>query len=275
MKINILYIFIIFFYITSSCAGFNPREYDPRLSIKSNKSKLSLEKMKDISWLLKRVKDVNNFIKENPLDRDARVVRIYLLQLLTFYTPNPAYKLRYLEIGMKYLKDDLKYFPDEKGIKFTIISFFSQTFLFKGRVYFLNKARYISEGLEKLIKNDLGCCNGYAVFFLGRYYFKLPSFPISIGNVNKSKQYLEIALKHNPHLITVYLALADTLYGMGKKHEALSLLEKAKKITPITWFELVEYDIYYKGIDIQENWMKDDSWDKIKDVFKEVQHSEE
>jgi tetratricopeptide (TPR) repeat protein len=71
----------------------------------------------------------------------------------------------------------------------------------------------------------------------GRLYFKLPGFPLSIGDVRKSEEYLEKALELAPGFAINHLFLAETKYYLGKKEEAFALLDEIPRVKPTTYWE--------------------------------------
>lgn len=71
----------------------------------------------------------------------------------------------------------------------------------------------------------------------GRLYFKLPGFPLSIGDPKKSEGYLEKAKEFAPGFATIYLFLAETKYFLGKKEEAFSLLDEIPRVKPSSYWE--------------------------------------
>jgi len=71
----------------------------------------------------------------------------------------------------------------------------------------------------------------------GRLYFKLPGFPLSIGDIKKSEEYLEKALKLAPGFAINHLFLAETKYSLGKKEEAFALLDEIPRVKPTTYWE--------------------------------------
>jgi len=74
-------------------------------------------------------------------------------------------------------------------------------------------------------------------WFTGRVYFKLPGFPLSIGDPEKAEQYLEEAVKRSPGFAAPYLFLAETKLFLGKKEEGYKLLDQIPKVKPATYFE--------------------------------------
>jgi tetratricopeptide (TPR) repeat protein len=78
---------------------------------------------------------------------------------------------------------------------------------------------------------------------LGRIYSEAPAWPLSVGDIFKSRQHLELAVKIAPENSTNHLFLAETLMHLGKKKEALAELDKVFKSTKhATWPLGVEQD---------------------------------
>jgi tetratricopeptide (TPR) repeat protein len=81
--------------------------------------------------------------------------------------------------------------------------------------------------LLESIKLDPLALNGSAYTSLGSLYYKVPMWPISFGDKDKAREYLEKALAINPNGIDPNYFYADYLYERGQYAEALKYFEKA------------------------------------------------
>jgi len=247
-------------------SDFDPLKYDPRKSIKDPNSELSVERLKNKLWLFNTIKKSNKYLKTHPKDLEGYIVRNFLIFFLTTIEKNKADQYKYFEVGIKYCKDGLKYFPGNRFMKMMYVSFTTQKYLYIGAHYVLHNAEIIAKSLKQIVKEEPGCCFGRAAFFLGRMYYKLPRFPVSIGNLAKSKKYLNIAIKNNPALLAAYLSLADSEYNAGNIKSALNILKKAKKIKPKIWLDYYNNKYYQPGINVMYNGIKNNTWNG-KDIF--------
>ena len=83
------------------------------------------------------------------------------------------------------------------------------------------------ELLLESIKLDPLALNGSAYTSLGSLYYKVPMWPISFGNKEKAREYLEKALTINPNGIDPNYFYADYLYERGQYADAVKYFEKA------------------------------------------------
>lgn len=82
------------------------------------------------------------------------------------------------------------------------------------------------ETMMKIIEIDTE--HGGAYHLLGVLYRKAPGWPLSLGDINKSLKYAEMALKYKPESTLVVLDYGKTLEAMGKKEEARKQYEKVQ-----------------------------------------------
>lgn len=90
----------------------------------------------------------------------------------------------------------------------------------------------INEARELLVKSidfDPKAMQASAFITLGNLYFRLPGWPISYGNDEVARQYLEAAAKLYPDALDANYFLGDFWLHEGDYDKALAYLEKADK----------------------------------------------
>ncbi len=267
-KVLELFFILIFFqsgFVYSSISDL--AMYDPLEDRDSPRTILNLSKLSNKEWLLKTIKELNQFLKYNPENHRAYTIRGLYVYFLTTLETNKSKQYEYLRLGQEYCKEALRKFPHSAFIQMTYISFTAQIYLLQGIPHVLKNAEQIARAMHALIEKDPGCCYGRAAFFLGRLYYKLPGFPISRGSLEKSKKYLEMAIRHNPDLLAAYISLADTEYALGNKKKALQILEEAVELKPKIWLDYYNFIYFYPGIEIMKKAMSEDQWTMDDDIF--------
>ena len=80
--------------------------------------------------------------------------------------------------------------------------------------------------LESIALNP-NALHGSAYTSLGSLYYKVPVWPISFGDKDKAKEYLEKSLEMNPKGIDSNYFYADFLYEQGRYGRAVEYFERA------------------------------------------------
>ncbi len=93
----------------------------------------------------------------------------------------------------------------------------------------LSKLARARELLVKSIAINPKAMEGSAYVTLGNLYYRLPGWPISYGNDNLARQYLEAALRLFPEGLDTNYFYGDFLMGQGECRQAIPYLEKADK----------------------------------------------
>lgn len=81
--------------------------------------------------------------------------------------------------------------------------------------------------LLESISIDSQALDGSAYTSLGSLYYKVPVWPISFGNKEKAREYLEKGLSINPNGIDANYFYADYLMEIGNYEKAVKYFEKA------------------------------------------------
>ncbi len=85
------------------------------------------------------------------------------------------------------------------------------------------------ELLEKSIDLDPKAMEGTAFITLGNLYYRLPGWPISFGDDDQARQYLEMAVRLYPNAVDANYFLGDYWLGEDNFDKALIYLEHAEK----------------------------------------------
>lgn len=93
-----------------------------------------------------------------------------------------------------------------------------------GALDMVEKSRQLLEKAEKINPDTL---NGSVYTSLGSLYYQVPGWPLSFGDSDKAKEYLQKALAINPKGIDPNYFYGDFLYQDGKEDEALAALNRA------------------------------------------------
>jgi tetratricopeptide (TPR) repeat protein len=95
-----------------------------------------------------------------------------------------------------------------------------------GALVKVEKARQL---LRQAIDIDPRAMEGSAYIALGNLYYRLPGWPISYGDDELARRYLESALRLFPDAIDANYFYGDFLLQQGEYDKALPYLEKAEK----------------------------------------------
>lgn len=82
----------------------------------------------------------------------------------------------------------------------------------------------IREALEKVLQIDPAYQNGSADRALGRWYYKVPG--LFGGSKTKSEEHLRKSLTYDPQSNASHFFLAETLFELGRKADAIAELQK-------------------------------------------------
>jgi tetratricopeptide (TPR) repeat protein len=93
----------------------------------------------------------------------------------------------------------------------------------------LRKVERARELLVKSIGLNPTAMDGSAYLTLGNLYHRVPGWPLSYGNDDLARRYLETALKLFPEALDTNYFYADFLMSHGEFRQALPYLEKADK----------------------------------------------
>jgi tetratricopeptide (TPR) repeat protein len=96
----------------------------------------------------------------------------------------------------------------------------------------LNSLRKVERARDLLIKaiaTNPRAMEGSAYITLGNLYYRLPGWPISYGDEDLGRQYLEAALKLFPDALDANYFYGDFLLNQGEFKQALPYLEKADR----------------------------------------------
>lgn len=102
----------------------------------------------------------------------------------------------------------------------------------KGGLGALSAVKEAQELLLKAMEIDSGALDGSAFTSLGSLYYQVPGWPISFGDDDKAREYLEKALAINPNGIDPNFFYGDFLMEQGEYAKAAQFLNKALNAPP-------------------------------------------
>jgi tetratricopeptide (TPR) repeat protein len=94
----------------------------------------------------------------------------------------------------------------------------------------LNALKLVGQSKTLLLESislNPNALHGSAYTSLGSLYYKVPAWPISFGDKDKAKEYLEKSLEMNPKGIDSNYFYADFLYEQGRYGRAVEYFERA------------------------------------------------
>ncbi len=263
MKKIIVFLFI--FIVTTPLYSFNYKEYDLTLPV-TVKIKPTLNDLENPAYIKNVIKQLNLEIKKNPYNYKLHQLRNMYSYLLWDSSPEPTKEI-ISRVGLEYALDTIRHFPNRpdgylwKGIFLGIYG------LSVGVLNVVGSAPQMKRALLKSYKMDKKYFYSHAAFVLGRMYFKLPSFPISFGDVNKAEKYIREALSLNDHYVLPYVFLAEVLVYKEKKKEAMDTLNKIPKVKSETWYQKVIKVWTVRELDSIKRHLFSPDWNRYKYDF--------
>jgi len=131
---------------------------------------------------------------------------------------------------IKIIKNELKTRPDSKYLNYSISLAYGRYATLIGVFTAARKgmAGKIKKHTLKLYELDKHFEHCFAPMMMGRIHFKTPKIPLILNwpSNNKSKKYLEEALKNCNDYYYIHFFLADTLYKLGYKDRAIKYYKK-------------------------------------------------
>ncbi|MDY6841236.1 MAG: tetratricopeptide repeat protein [Pseudomonadota bacterium] len=96
----------------------------------------------------------------------------------------------------------------------------------KGGLGALGLVKDARKSLEAALAIDAQALNGSAYTSLGSLYYQVPGWPLSFGDDDKARQYLQKALAINPDGLDANFFFGDFLLDQGEPERARSYLQK-------------------------------------------------
>ncbi len=228
-------IFLLFFIGVINLYAFNPEMYDLNRPL-SKKINVDLKKIEDPIYVAGIIKKLNDEIAKSPED-----ARLYFLRNMYFYILwdiSPISKKAAIsKIALKYAVKTSQLFPESPD-GWTFRAIFLGTYgISKGVLNALSVARDMRIYALKAYKIDKSYFYAQPPQLLGRLYFKLPSFPVSFGDLDKARKYLYEAYKLAPGYAHVYMYIAELEASVGNIKKAEEFLDKLPGIKVHTYFE--------------------------------------
>jgi tetratricopeptide (TPR) repeat protein len=92
----------------------------------------------------------------------------------------------------------------------------------------LGKVRQARDLIERAISIEPLAMQGSGYVMLGNLYYRLPGWPLSFGDDDRARRYLETALKYFPDTLDTNYFYGEFLLEQGDFTRALTYLEKAE-----------------------------------------------
>ncbi len=228
-------VILIVFLFAVNLYSFNPAEYDLNRPI-GTKLKVQLDKIEDPIYVMGIIKRINEAISQHPDE-----AKLYYLRNLYFYIlwdiSAVSKKADIAKIALKAAEQTSKKFPNSPdGWTYEAI-FLGVYGLSKGVLNALSVAKDMRIFALKAYKIDKSYFYAMPPQLLGRLYFKLPSFPVSFGDLGKARKYLYEAYKLAPGYAHIYMYIAELEASFGNINKAEDFLNMLPKIHVKTWFE--------------------------------------
>ncbi|KEF30058.1 MAG: hypothetical protein EP339_09465 [Gammaproteobacteria bacterium] len=100
----------------------------------------------------------------------------------------------------------------------------------KGGLGALGLVKQARKSLEKAVEIDPNALDGSALTSLGSLYYQVPGWPLSFGDDDKAKKYLQRALTLNPEGIDANFFFGDYLLEQGENDRAKVYLSKVLEV---------------------------------------------
>ncbi len=201
---------------------------------------VNIDRLEDPVYVSHILKRLTNEISRDPYNKLLRFIRFQYSLVMWDILPFES-KGDFAKIAIGWADDDLKFFPEEPigwGMKSIFMGAYSLS------IGTLNALQFALQGkqlMEKayLLSNPHTITRAFASGILGRMYFKLPPFPVSFGDVNKSEVYLKEAVAIDPNNIYFNIFLAELLSYTGRIDEALHIIDGLPSLKVTRWYHLI------------------------------------
>lgn len=163
-------------------------------------------------------------------------------------TPDKDTKLRIVAAGARAAErlEALRPGSDEGLVwRSTMLSLEALT---KGVLNALNVVPELHDLLAEGVKRDIRYFYGFPLWSLGRFYYKMPGFPVSKGDIKRSEVLLEKAHAREKKFNLIALFLAETKAALGKMDEFRALVDSIEGYGYDSYFaKYAWWPIIYEG----------------------------
>ena len=233
----LLLFFAIGIFVPSAIFSFNYKYYDPE-NLVSKPFLPTLKQIEDPSFDRKIIKILSEQIKNNPNNLDLHRIRLDYTYFLWEVSPKKDVP-QIIKFGNKAVDELCKYFPNHPHCPLTRAIMLSLLGLELGPLNTLKGVPEVIKLYKKAAAENPRWFYCFAVRNLGRLYFKLPPFPVSVGSMVKAQKYLFKAYKMCPDHPDIYVYLGDLMYELGQKEKAIKFVKKLYTLKPKTWNEKI------------------------------------
>ncbi len=227
----------ILMFLSTSLSAFNPSYYDLNRPVGS-KISVNFEQMENVGYVSGIVKKLNEAIAKDPDNVGLYVMRNEYLYLLWDIAPVDK-KIYYAKLGLRAAEETIKKFPDHPDGWINKAIFLGVYGLSKGVLNALSVAKEMRICALKAYKMNKTYYYAQPPQILGRLYFKLPSFPVSFGDLEKARRYLYEAYRIDPTYPYTYMYIAELEAATGNIDKAKKFILDISNIKPRTYFEVL------------------------------------
>jgi tetratricopeptide (TPR) repeat protein len=141
------------------------------------------------------------------------------------YTDDSAEKEKHLAQGVEHGKRAAELAPDSVEANFWFVNCMAAHGLVRGMMNSLFYLKPMEKYGKKALALDEAFFDAAPLRLMGRYYFKVPPWPVGSGDKKKGVEMLERAVETAPDYLYNKVCLADAYLGSGRPDEARHLLE--------------------------------------------------
>ncbi len=163
--------------------------------------------------------------------------------------PKKENKLKIAKIGYKIAQILVKEYPNDPAGYYYSALHLGYMALYIGPQNLLMAIPKIKKLAEKAINLDPNYHEGSPQVLLCAMYFEAPTFPISIGDIEKAKQYCSYVVEKFPESCTPYLYLAAISQILENNQKAKEILLKGEKNCAPIDNSLEENWFYHRDIE--------------------------
>jgi len=213
----------------------DPAEFDYLVPLDEPQA-FAVQEMYDLETVIAINRHVAELARRNPGNVKAWEVVCQWSYLWWRQLKDPEQKARPMKLGRTAAARLKRLAPDTPAAIVWPGLMLSLEVLTKGVMNSLQMAPAIRAQYERARKEAPDYFHGLGYWALGRLYYKVPGFPVSFGNVEKSEALLETALERDPKFSIIALFLAETKAMLGKMDQFYDLLERIPQMGYATYF---------------------------------------
>lgn len=209
--------------------------YDSRRLLTDKSVPYTVYDMFDRVKIRDAIRAIRVDLKKNPGDLSAgNALGIWLFALWR-RSKNPGIKRKVARLGLVNAERLVRFHPDQADGYIHKAIFLGTQAISEGVLNVLNVVTDFLAAVNRAQQLNPDILYGAPEWLKGRFLFKLPPAPVSIGNLKEGRRLLRSVRRKFPQLASTYLFLAESLLLDGKTDEALKLLDDIKNLKPDTF----------------------------------------